>query len=69
MPSKDTNILEFKHYQKSDKAQFIIYADLECITETTDGCENNLETSSTTKVSKHISSALSMSTISSFKSI
>ena len=32
MPSKDTNLLEFNQYQNSDKAQFIIYADLECIT-------------------------------------
>ena len=29
MPSEDTNILEFNEYQKSDKAPFIIYADLE----------------------------------------
>ena len=33
MPSKDTNILAFNQYQKSDKALFIIYADLECIIE------------------------------------
>ena len=43
MPSKDTNILEFNQCQKSDKAQFIIYADLECIIEKTCGCKNNLE--------------------------
>ena len=29
MPSEDTKILEFNQYQKSDKAPFIIYADLE----------------------------------------
>ena len=28
MPSKDTKILELNQYQKSDKAPFIIYADL-----------------------------------------
>ena len=33
MPSKDTKMLEFNQYQKSDKAPFIIYADLECIIE------------------------------------
>ena len=33
MPSKDTKILEFNPYQKSDKASFIIYADLACIIE------------------------------------
>ena len=50
MPSEDTKILEFNKYQKSDKAAFI-YANLECITEKIDGCKNNLESSSATKVS------------------
>ena len=31
MPSEDTKRLEFNQYQKSDKAAFIIYADLEWI--------------------------------------
>ena len=31
MPFKDTKILEFNQCQKSDKAPFVIYADLECI--------------------------------------
>ena len=66
MPSEDTKILEFNQYQKSDKAPFIIYADLECIIEKIDGCKNNPESSPTTKVSKHISSGFPMSTISSF---
>ena len=69
MPSQDTKILEFNQYQKSDKAPFIIYVDLECIIEKTDGCKNNPENSSTTKVSEHIPSGFSMSTISSFKNI
>ena len=34
-----------------------------------DGCKNNPENSSTVKVSEHITSAFSMSTISSFRSI
>ena len=54
MPSEDTKILEFNQYQKSDKAPIIIYADLECLIEKTDGCKNNLENSYTTKVSEHI---------------
>ena len=29
MPSEDTKILKFNQYQNSDKAPFIIYADLE----------------------------------------
>ena len=31
MPSEDTKVLKFNQYHKSDKALFIIYADLECI--------------------------------------
>ena len=34
-----------------------------------DGCKNNPENSYTTKISKHIASGVSMSTISSFRSI
>ena len=60
MPCEDTEILEFNQYQKSDKAPFIIYADLECTVEKTDGCKNNPENSSTTKVSEHIPSGFSM---------
>ena len=60
MPSDDTKILEFNQYQKSDKATFIIYADLKCIIEKIDGFKNNPENSSTTKVSKHIPSDFSM---------
>ena len=69
MPSEDTKISESNQYQKSDKALFIIYADLECLIEKIDGCKNNPENSSTTKVSEHIPSGFSMSTISSFKSL
>ena len=68
MHSENTKILEFQ-YQKSDKAPFVIYADLECIIEKIDGCKNNLENSSKRKESKHIRSDFSMSTKSSFKSI
>ena len=68
MHSENTKILKFQ-YQKSDKAPFVIYADLECIIEKTNGCENNLENSSKTKESKHIQSDFSMSTKSSFRSI
>ena len=41
MPSEDTKMLEFNQYQKSGKAPFIIYADLESLTEKIDVCENN----------------------------
>ena len=54
MFSEDTKILEFDQYQKSDKVPFIFYADLECLIEKMDGCKNNPENLSTTKVSEHI---------------
>ena len=63
MPSEDTKIVEFNQYQKSDKASFIIYANLECIIEKIDGCKNNPDNSSTTRVSEHITSGFSISTI------
>ena len=69
MPSEDTKILEFNQYQKSDKAPFIIYADLECLIEKIDGCKNNPENSFTTKVSEHIPSGFPISTILLFKNI
>ena len=69
MSSEDTKILEFNQYKKYDKVPFITYADLECLIKKIDGCKNNLENLSTTKISRHISSGFSMSTISSFSSI
>ena len=69
MASEDTKILELNQYQKSDEAPFIIYAGLECSIEKIDGCKNNPENPSITKVSEHIPSNFSMSTISSFKSV
>ena len=50
MPFEDTKILKFNQYQKSDKAPFIIYADLEWLIEKIDGCKNSPENSSTTSV-------------------
>ena len=69
MPSENTNLFEFNQYQKFNEASFIIYADLECLIEITDVCKNNPEHSSTIKVSEHIPSDFSISTISSFRSI
>ena len=45
------------------KIPFVIYADLQFLIEKFNGCKNNSEKSSTTKVSEHISSGLSISTI------
>ena len=67
MSSEDAKILEFNQYQKSGKAPFIIYADLEYIIEKIKACKSSTENSSTKKVSKHIPSGFSMSTISSFR--
>ena len=36
MPSDDTKIVEFNHYQKSDKAPFVFYADLQGLIEKID---------------------------------
>ena len=69
MPSENIKISEFNQYQKYDKAPFIIYPDLECLTEKIDGCKNNPEHSFTTKAEEDVPSGFSMSTISSFKSI
>ena len=69
MPCEDTKILEFNQYQKLDKAQFVMYADLEFLIKKIDGCKNNPEKLFTTKVSEHIPSGFSMPTISSFKNI
>ena len=52
MPSEDTKILEFNQYQKSDKAPFIIYADLDSLIEKINGCKKKSENSSTSKVSE-----------------
>ena len=39
MPFEYTKILEFNHYQKSDKIPSIIYADLESLIKKVDGCK------------------------------
>ena len=67
--SEDTKILEFNLYKKSDRAPFIIYTDVESLIEKIDVCKHNPEKSSMTKVSEHIPSSFSMSTIASFKDI
>ena len=65
---ESNKILEFNQYQKSEKALFIIYADLECLMERIYVCKNNPENSSTTKA-QHVTTSFSMSTIFWFKNI
>ena len=69
MLSEDTKILEFNQYQKSDKAPFIVYANLECLIEKTDRYKTNPDNSTTAKISKNIPSGFSMPTISSLRII
>ena len=69
MPSEETKLLEFNQYQESNKAPFIINADLEYLIEKVDRWKNNPEKSSTTKISEHIPLGFSISTILSFKCI
>ena len=67
IPSEAAKILASNQYQKSDKAPFIIYANLECLIEKIDGCKNNPKKFIYKKVGEHIPSGFSMSAISSLK--
>ena len=66
---KNTKILGFNQYQKSDKTPFIIFAEFESLIEKIDGCKCNPERPSTTKVGEHVPYCFSMSIIISFKDI
>ena len=63
MASEKDNISGFNQYMKSDKVLYIIYADTESLIKKKDGCVNNPEKSSTTKIGEHIPCGYSMSTI------
>ena len=54
----DTKILEFYQFAKTDKAPFVIFADLECLIEKIDGCKNVPENSCTTKNNNHLKNHL-----------
>ena len=54
MPSEVTKILALKRYWKSDKTLSVIYADLESLIKKMDGCKNNSQKSSATKVGEDI---------------
>ena len=66
MPEKDYKILKYNHGEKSMKAPFIIYADLESLLEKVNICHNNPEKPSTTKINKHAPSCYSLFTHCSF---
>ena len=62
MPTKDNNIIKYNCGQKSIKMPFTIYADVECLLEKIDTCENDPNKSYTTKMNKHIPSGYSIFT-------
>ena len=66
MPEEDNKILKYNHGEKSMRAPFVIYADLECLPEKMSTCHNNPEKSSTTKINKHTPSGYSLFTHCSF---
>ena len=66
IPEEDNKILKCNHGEKSMRAPFAIYPDLECLLEKMSTCHNNPEKSSTTKVNKYTLSSYSMFTRCSF---
>ena len=66
MPEKDIKILKYNHGEKSMRAPFVTYADLECLLEKMSTCHNNPRKPSTTKVNKHTPSGYSLFTCCSF---
>ena len=53
MPKWVEKITKYNHQEKSLKAPFTIYLDLECLLETMHSCQNNLENSYTERKAKH----------------
>ena len=66
MPNEENKILKYNHGEKSLKALFMIYADLECLLEKMRSCQNNPEKSYTEKKTKHTPSGYLMFTHCSF---
>ena len=66
MPTNDNNIIKYNRGGKSIKMPFTIYADLECLLEKLDTCENDPNKSYTTKINKYIPSGYSIFTHCSF---
>ena len=49
MPNEGNKMLKYNYGEKSLKAPFIIYADLQCLLEKMHSCQNNFEKSFTEK--------------------
>ena len=65
-PSRLKNILKYIYGEKSLKAPFAIYLDLECLLKKEQSCQNNPEKSYTEKKAKHEPSGWAMFTRCSF---
>ena len=66
MLEEENKTLKYNQGEKSMKAPFIIYADLESLLEKMNTCHNNPEKLSTTKINKHTPSGYSLFTQCSF---
>ena len=63
MPTKDNKTLKYNHGEKSLKAPFTIYADLECLLIKEQSCQNNPNESYTERKAKHEPSGYALSLI------
>ena len=68
MPTEDNNKLKFNHEEKSLKARFAIYADLECSLTKQQSCPNNPNESYTERKALHEPCGYSLDLVSSFDS-
>ena len=66
IPDEDKKMLKHNSGEKSRKVPHIIYADLECLLEKIDTCQNNKEKSYTEKKAKHVPSGYSLVTCCSY---
>ena len=64
--NEDNKILKYNYREKSMKAPFVIYADLESLLEKMSTCYVSPAKSSTTKINKHTPSGYSLFTHCSF---
>ena len=69
MPIEDNNTLKYNHGEKSLKAPFTIYADLECLLIKEQSCQNSPKESYTETKTKHEPSGYTLSLICSFDKI
>ena len=66
MPDENNEILKYNLWEKSLKVPFIIYADLECLLQKINSCQNNPKKSYTEKKVMHKPSGYSLVTCCSF---